>query len=70
MVALIALALGLVVIVVGQGFSTVGAVRALEDAALGVIVMFDMEYSATITGNDLKGCATIQDVFKLLEKKG
>ena len=36
--ALIALALGLVTIVVGQGFSTVGAVRALEDIALGVIV--------------------------------
>ncbi|MEA2139988.1 MAG: hypothetical protein QOC91_87 [Solirubrobacteraceae bacterium] len=38
MAALIALALGLVTIVVGQGFSTIGAVRALEDIALGVIV--------------------------------
>jgi predicted Zn-dependent protease with MMP-like domain len=36
--ALIALALGLVTIVVGQGFSTIGAVRAMEDVALGVIV--------------------------------
>jgi predicted Zn-dependent protease with MMP-like domain len=36
--ALIALSLGLVTIVVGQGFSSVGAVRALEDIALGVIV--------------------------------
>jgi predicted Zn-dependent protease with MMP-like domain len=36
--ALIAMSLGLVVIVVGQGFSSVGAVRALEDVALGVIV--------------------------------
>jgi predicted Zn-dependent protease with MMP-like domain len=36
--ALIALSLGLIVIVVGQGFSSVGAVRALEDVALGVIV--------------------------------
>jgi len=36
--ALIALALGLVTIVVGQGFSSIGAVRALEDIALGVIV--------------------------------
>jgi predicted Zn-dependent protease with MMP-like domain len=35
--ALIALSLGLVTIVVGQGFSTIGAVRALEDIALGVI---------------------------------
>ncbi len=36
--ALIAMSLGLVVIVVGQGFSSIGAVRALEDIALGVIV--------------------------------
>jgi predicted Zn-dependent protease with MMP-like domain len=36
--ALIAMSLGLVVIVVGQGFSTIGVVRALEDVALGVIV--------------------------------
>jgi predicted Zn-dependent protease with MMP-like domain len=36
--ALIAMSAGLVVVVVGQGFSTVGAVRALEDVALGVIV--------------------------------
>jgi predicted Zn-dependent protease with MMP-like domain len=37
--ALIALSLGLVVIVVGQGFSTVGAVRVVEDVALGVVLM-------------------------------
>jgi predicted Zn-dependent protease with MMP-like domain len=36
--ALAALSLGLVVLVVGQGFSSIGAVRALEDVALGVIV--------------------------------
>jgi predicted Zn-dependent protease with MMP-like domain len=36
--AIVAMALGLVVLVVGQGFSTIGAVRALEDVALGVIV--------------------------------
>jgi predicted Zn-dependent protease with MMP-like domain len=36
--ALIALSLGLVVIVIGEGFSTIGAVRVLEDIALGVIV--------------------------------
>ena len=35
--ALIALSLGLVTIVVGQGFSTIGAVRALEDIAFGII---------------------------------
>jgi predicted Zn-dependent protease with MMP-like domain len=36
--ALVALSIGLVTIVIGQGFSSVGAVRALEDVALGVIV--------------------------------
>ncbi len=36
--ALIALSLGLVVLVVGQGFSSIGAVRALEDIALGVLL--------------------------------
>ena len=36
--ALVALSVGLVVIVIGQGFSSIGAVRALEDIALGVIV--------------------------------
>jgi predicted Zn-dependent protease with MMP-like domain len=36
--ALIALSLGLVAIVVGQGFSSIGAVRAVEDIALGVLV--------------------------------
>jgi predicted Zn-dependent protease with MMP-like domain len=38
MAALVALSLGLVTIVVGQGFSSIGAVRALEDLALGVVV--------------------------------
>lgn len=36
--ALIAMSLGLVVIVLGQGFSSIGAVHALEDIALGLIV--------------------------------
>jgi len=36
--ALFALSLGLVALVVGQGFSSIGAVRALEDVALGVLV--------------------------------
>ena len=35
-------------------------------AALGVIVMFDVEYSKTITGDDLKACITISDLHKLL----
>jgi predicted Zn-dependent protease with MMP-like domain len=36
--AVIALSLGLIAIVLAQGFSTIGVVRALEDLALGVIV--------------------------------
>jgi acyl carrier protein len=39
-------------------------------AALAVIVMFDMEYGVTITGNDLKQCKTIADIHKLLDRKG
>ena len=35
-------------------------------AALGVIVMFDMEYEKTITGNDLKVSKTIADLFALI----
>jgi len=37
--ALIALSLGLIVIVVGQGFSSIGVVGALERVAFGVIVV-------------------------------
>jgi acyl carrier protein len=32
-------------------------------AALGVIVMFDIEYGVTITGETLVECKTIQDLF-------
>jgi len=40
-------------------------------AALGVIVMFDMEYDITITGGDLKNCATIGDIYALVaQRKG
>ncbi|WP_295526934.1 acyl carrier protein [uncultured Pseudacidovorax sp.] len=35
-------------------------------AALGVIVMFDVDYGKTITGDDLKNCVTIADLYKLL----
>ncbi len=35
-------------------------------AALGVIVMFDMEYGKTISGADLKNCKTIGELFSLL----
>ena len=35
-------------------------------AALGVIVMFDVDYGKTIVGNDLKNCRTLADLYKLL----
>lgn len=35
-------------------------------AALGVIVMFDTEYGKTITGDDIKKCVTLADLYKLL----
>jgi acyl carrier protein len=38
-------------------------------AALGVIIMFDSEYGLTITGNDLKSCATVQDICSLVDAK-
>jgi acyl carrier protein len=34
-------------------------------AALGVIVMCDMEYSKSITGDDLSICLTIGDIFRI-----
>jgi predicted Zn-dependent protease with MMP-like domain len=37
--ALIALSLGLIVIVVGQGFSTIGVLSALEHVAFGVLIV-------------------------------
>ena len=39
-------------------------------AALGVIIMFDTEYGLTVPGGDLKKCASVQDVFDLIESKG
>lgn len=36
-------------------------------AALGVIVMFDMEYSKTIVGEQLRDAETVGDLFKLLD---
>jgi acyl carrier protein len=35
-------------------------------AALGVIIMFDMEYNKAITGKDLVTCQTVSDVYKLV----
>ncbi len=34
-------------------------------AALGVIVMFDMEYGKIITGEDLQKVATLADLYQL-----
>lgn len=34
-------------------------------AALGVIVMFDMEYGKRITGEDLQKVATVEDLYQL-----
>jgi len=40
-------------------------------AALGVIVMCDTDHGVTITGNDLKDCATVADILaKVRAKKG
>ncbi len=38
-------------------------------AALGVIVMCDTEYGVTITGNDLKECVQVQDIFARVQAK-
>jgi len=35
-------------------------------AALGVIVMFDMKYKKTVTGDDLEKSVTLGDLYKLL----
>lgn len=38
-------------------------------AALGVIVMCDTDYGVTITGDDLKACVTVGDIFARVELK-
>src|SRR5271154_7245203 len=53
--ALIAMSLGLVVLVVGQGFSSIGAVHALEDVALGVIVAAALMGSVAFVAVHLAG---------------
>jgi acyl carrier protein len=35
-------------------------------AALGVIVMCDLEYQVTITGDQLSNCDTVGDIFNLI----
>jgi predicted Zn-dependent protease with MMP-like domain len=53
--SLIALSVGLVTIVVGQGFSSIGAVRALEDVALGLIVAAVLMGGAALVAVRLAG---------------
>jgi predicted Zn-dependent protease with MMP-like domain len=53
--ALLSLSLGLVVLVVGQGFSSIGVVRALEDIALGVIVAAALMASVAFVAVRLAG---------------
>lgn len=38
-------------------------------AALGVIVMCDTDYGVTITGDDLRACATVGDIFARVAQK-
>lgn len=38
-------------------------------AALGVIVMCDMEYGVTIIGNDLKSSVTVGDIYACVVAK-
>jgi acyl carrier protein len=38
-------------------------------AALGVIVLCDTEYGVTITGDDLKACKSVGDIFARVELK-
>lgn len=38
-------------------------------AALGVIVMSDMDYGVTLTGNDLKECRTVGDIHALVASR-
>lgn len=52
---LVALSVGLVVIVVGQGFSSIGAIRALEDVALGIIVAAALMGAAALVAVRLAG---------------
>lgn len=53
--ALLALSLGLVVLVVGEGFSSVGIVKAIEEIALGVLVVGVIAGAAAIVAVRLGG---------------
>ncbi|MFZ1154625.1 MAG: metallopeptidase family protein [Solirubrobacteraceae bacterium] len=53
--AVAALSLGLVVLVVGQGFSTIGVVRAVEEIALGAIIVAVLAGAAAFVAVHLAG---------------
>jgi predicted Zn-dependent protease with MMP-like domain len=53
--ALVALALGLAVVVAGEGFSAVGVVRAIEEVALGAIVVAALAGAAAFLAVRLAG---------------
>jgi predicted Zn-dependent protease with MMP-like domain len=53
--ALVALSLGLLTLVVGQGFSTIGIVRAVEEIALGAIVVAVLACAAAFVAVHLAG---------------
>ncbi|HEY5046381.1 MAG TPA: metallopeptidase family protein [Solirubrobacteraceae bacterium] len=78
MASLIAMSLGLVVLVVGQGFSSIGAVHALEDVALGVIVVAALMGAVALVavrmadwrgaGGDLQSEAEFEELVRNSEK--
>lgn len=47
--------------------------RELEEwsslIALSVIAMVDDEYDVTLKGDDITGCETVEDLFKLVQSK-
>jgi predicted Zn-dependent protease with MMP-like domain len=53
--AVVAFSLGLTALVVGQGFSTIGAVKAIEEIALGVIVLVAVAGAAAFMAVRLAG---------------
>ncbi|CAN5452401.1 hypothetical protein BH09PSE5_BH09PSE5_43770 [soil metagenome] len=53
-----------------QGGTELAALAEWDSlAALGVIVMSDMEYGVTLTGNDLKNCVTVGDIHALIASR-
>jgi len=72
------MSLGLVVLVVGQGFSSIGAVHALEDVALGVIVVAALMGAVALVavrmadwrgaGGDLQSEAEFEELVRNSEK--